>query len=138
MQETASAILAVATRSKPPVLSAFLRSGHSYVVLFLPHLAVSSVLSFCSVSLLRRSVYSECCPWQSLQARRQTPSSSRSAAEEPFEAADCYELPTGLPLNEAQRHATISAMANRLTLVQGGHEVLRSLSRSLIQEITFS
>lgn len=55
----------------------------------------------------------------SLQARRQTPSSSRSAAEEPFEAADCYELPTGLPLNEAQRHATISAMANRLTLVQG-------------------
>lgn len=32
---------------------------------------------------------------------------------------DGFRLPTGLPLNEAQRQATISAMTNRLTLVQG-------------------
>ncbi|CDJ69231.1 ATP-dependent helicase, putative [Eimeria necatrix] len=56
----------------------------------------------------------------SLQARRQTPSSSRSAADEGYEMfGDGFRLPTGLPLNEAQRQATISAMTNRLTLVQG-------------------
>lgn len=32
---------------------------------------------------------------------------------------DGFRLPTDLPLNEAQRQATISAMTNRLTLVQG-------------------
>ncbi|KAL8453752.1 hypothetical protein Emed_000693 [Eimeria media] len=56
----------------------------------------------------------------SLQARRQTPSSSRSALDEPYEMLpDGYRLPTDLKLNEAQRQATISAMTNRLTLVQG-------------------
>lgn len=32
---------------------------------------------------------------------------------------DGFRLPTDLPLSEAQRQATISAMTNRLTLVQG-------------------
>ncbi|XP_026191757.1 uncharacterized protein LOC34622030 [Cyclospora cayetanensis] len=55
-----------------------------------------------------------------MQARRQTPSSSRSSMEDSHEMlADGFRLPTGLPLNEAQRQATISAMTNRLTLVQG-------------------
>ncbi|CDJ52087.1 hypothetical protein EBH_0002750 [Eimeria brunetti] len=56
----------------------------------------------------------------SLQARRQTPFSSRSAADEGYDMfGDGFRLPTDLPLNEAQRQATISAMTNRLTLVQG-------------------
>lgn len=45
--------------------------------------------------------------------------------------ADGYRLPTGLPLNEAQRQATISAMTNRLTLVQGKSGLLLPMRRFL-------